>query len=67
MTKRPGLAAGALAQCLATGETFTEARELGRGLRNARQRLLRSRGREQKAARVLPELNGRLPFRSGIG
>jgi hypothetical protein len=52
-------AAATLARCLAEGETFTEARSLGRGLKIARRHLRQSRRNEQREAGVLPELNGR--------
>jgi len=51
-------AAAAMARCLATGETFVEARSLGRSLKAARRHLLRSRRSQRKAAGVLPQLNG---------
>jgi len=51
-------AAAALARCLATGERFTEARTFGHGVKKARKLFRQSRRHEQRAAGVLPELNG---------
>jgi hypothetical protein len=51
-------AAATLSQSLASGEPFAEARALARGLKKARNHLLRSRHAVRQAERILPELNG---------
>jgi hypothetical protein len=58
-------AAGALTSSLGAGSRFGEAAALGRGLRRARRHLLRSRRQRERAASVLPELNGP-PRDSGV-
>ncbi len=60
-------AAVSLTRGLAQRETFNDARALGRGLKKARKRLQSARHHEQKAAGVLPELNGPRPSRPRIG
>ena len=54
-------AAFALSRGLATGERFSEARVLARGLGKARRHFHRALHARQAAADVLPELNGRPP------
>jgi hypothetical protein len=51
-------AAGALARSLGSGKRFDEARELARGLTQARRSLLRTRRRREAEESVLPGLNG---------
>jgi len=51
-------AAATLAQCMATGDAFSDSRALSGGLKASRRHLLRSRLNQQKTAGVLPELNG---------
>jgi len=51
-------AAATLSQSLASGEPFAEARAMARGLKKARNHLLRSRRAVRQAERILPELNG---------
>jgi hypothetical protein len=50
--------ASALARCLASGDPFAEGRQLARGLKAARHRLLRARRNQTHADGALPKLNG---------